>query len=276
MKTIELEGIGAVQETLIIPLAMRAMDARSQHSILNDIAACNIYKQISYNKNKFKAKRGPSYWGCLKRTEYIDNATAQHISLAHEAGKPCVVINAGCGLDTRRQRLGSRLCHATFYNVDFPEVMAIRKELIREDDSTNIGCSLLEKHWIDEVLKTTPTDAKIIIAIEGVLMYLEREKIETFLQMIHTAFGGRCTLIFDMLGSAWAKRSNLHDTIRKMEANFVSGFDSTGQIRELLPALHFENFVSIPRLMGEVWWPAKCFCIFPSFRNSSRIYTFSL
>ena len=36
MEQINLEGLGAVQETLVIPLAMRALDCRSKKPILND------------------------------------------------------------------------------------------------------------------------------------------------------------------------------------------------------------------------------------------------
>ena len=42
MEQINIEGLGAVQETLIIPLAMRALDLKSKKPILGDRYAAEL------------------------------------------------------------------------------------------------------------------------------------------------------------------------------------------------------------------------------------------
>ena len=95
-----LEGLGAVQETLIIPLAMRALDLKSKCPILGDKRAAELYEEITYNQQKFSPKKSPSYYGCLKRASYMDEELTRHAQELQALGKPFVTVNAGCGLDT--------------------------------------------------------------------------------------------------------------------------------------------------------------------------------
>ena len=53
MEQINIEGLGAVQETLIIPLAMRALDLKSKKPILGDKYAAELYERVAYDKEKF-------------------------------------------------------------------------------------------------------------------------------------------------------------------------------------------------------------------------------
>lgn len=66
-----------------------------------------------------------------------------------------VVVNVGCGLDTRFQRIGGG--KAVFYDMDLPEVIALRRELIPEQPgNAYIAASLLETGWMDDLLRDTP------------------------------------------------------------------------------------------------------------------------
>ena len=108
MEQINLEGLGAVQETLVIPLAMRALDCRSKKPILNDKLAEELYQKIRYDQEKFSPKKSPSYYGCLVRARYFDAEVVRQAEALHAAGKQFVTINAGCGLDTRGERIAGR------------------------------------------------------------------------------------------------------------------------------------------------------------------------
>ena len=57
MEQINIEGLGAVQETLIIPLAMRALDLKSKKPILGDKYAAELYERVAYDKEKFAPRR---------------------------------------------------------------------------------------------------------------------------------------------------------------------------------------------------------------------------
>ena len=84
-----------------------------------------------------------------------------------------VVVNVGCGLDTRFQRIGSQ--KAVFYDLDLPEVIALRRELIPEQpDNVYIEASLLETDWMDDLRRKHP-DAEFIFIVEGGTDVLLRE-----------------------------------------------------------------------------------------------------
>ena len=63
--------------------------------------------------------------GCVVRSRYYDQRVESFIRLN---ARP-VVVNVGCGLDTRFQRIAERR-NAVFYELDLPEVMAIREKLL--------------------------------------------------------------------------------------------------------------------------------------------------
>ncbi|ETD17544.1 hypothetical protein HMPREF1199_01795 [Hoylesella oralis CC98A] len=134
---------GVVQETLLIPLYMRAVESkRRADNILKDDFAEGLVDRIDYNFAKLKNAK-MSYVGCVVRGRYYDDAVRSFI-LSH---RNPVVVNVGCGFDTRYQRI---LEHdrAVFYELDLPEVIELRRHLIPEQQGdTYIEGSLLDDCW---------------------------------------------------------------------------------------------------------------------------------
>ena len=95
MNEIKIEGLGAVQETLIIPLAMRAIDAADRRPILGDRRAEKLYRRVSYGREKFAPQRSPSYYGCLQRARYIDAELVRYAQQLQAEGQHFVIVNAG-------------------------------------------------------------------------------------------------------------------------------------------------------------------------------------
>ena len=156
MEQINIEGLGAVQETLIIPLAMRALDLKSKKPILGDKYAAELYERVAYDKEKFAPKKTPSYYGCLQRARYIDEELIRYARQLHTSGTPFVTVNAGCGLDTRGERIAERTYGAVHFDMDFPNVIQLRRTLLSEQ-ATLIEGNLLEEAWIEALkAKITP------------------------------------------------------------------------------------------------------------------------
>ena len=127
-----------VAETLLIPLYMRAKESRRDNPILYDKAAERLADSLEYDYSQFDGAK-LSEVGCVVRGWYFDRAVRRFI----EAHPHPVVVNVGCGLDTSFQRIGDR--KAVFYDLDLPEVIALRRELIPEQPSNvYIAASLLE------------------------------------------------------------------------------------------------------------------------------------
>ena len=134
-----------VAETLFIPLYMRAKESRRVNPILNDKAAEQLADNLEYDYSQFDGAK-LSEVGCVVRGWYFDRAVKQFID-THP--RP-VVVNVGCGLDTRFQRIGNR--KAVFYDLDLPEVIALRRELIPEQPgNVYIAASLLETDLMDDL-----------------------------------------------------------------------------------------------------------------------------
>ena len=163
MKKVDFKSI--VAETLLIPLYMRAQESRRKDAILRDEMAEYLVENIEYDYTRFDGAK-MSEIGCVVRGRYFDDAVRRFI-VSH---KNPIVVNVGCGLDTRYQRIGKQE-QALFYEMDLPEVIELRKTLIPEPERDKyIAGSLLEKKWIDE-LRTKHPEGNFIFVIEGVLMY---------------------------------------------------------------------------------------------------------
>ena len=153
-----------VAETLLIPLYMRAKESRRDNPILYDKAAERLADSLEYDYSQFDGAK-LSEVGCVVRGWYFDRAVRRFI----ETHPNPVVVNVGCGLDTRFQRIGNP--KAVYYDLDLPEVIALRRELIPEQpDNVYIAASLLETDWMDDLRRRHP-DAEFIFIVEGVLMY---------------------------------------------------------------------------------------------------------
>ena len=121
-----LEIENAVSETLLIPLYIKYLSSQQPDPILYDAAACRLIPQIEYDFSKFDhAYR--SIAGTAIRAHYFDNMTADFIR--HR--KNPVIVELGCGLDSRHERLGNRAGEAPFYLLDLPDVIALRENCCR-------------------------------------------------------------------------------------------------------------------------------------------------
>ena len=94
---------------------------------------------------------------------------------------------------------------AVFYDLDLPEVIALRRDLIPEQpDNVYIEASLLETDWMDDLRRKHP-DAEFIFIVEGVLMYFYEKQVKAFLHHVASRFGGG-ELWFDVCGTIMSRQ----------------------------------------------------------------------
>ena len=105
-----------IANTLFIPLYMRFKESRRPNGIMNDHLACELINRIDYDFSQFD-KAPLSELGCVVRGCYFDRKVQEFILREPSP----IVVNIGCGLDTRFQRITERR-NATFYELDLPEV----------------------------------------------------------------------------------------------------------------------------------------------------------
>lgn len=226
----KIEFQSVVAETLLIPLYMRAKESRRKDAILRDPLAERLVDAIEYDYGKFD-KAWMSVLGCVVRGRYFDDRVRSFIQ---RADKP-VIVNVGCGLDTRFQRVTER-CDAVFYELDLHEVMSVREELIPAPAGDNylVG-SLLDTWWMDMLREKHP-DGQFAFVFEGVLMYFYEDQIRAVLHDLVKRFPGG-EVYFDVCGPMMVKTNLKPDSLRGHAAQIRSGFADGHQVERCEPGL---------------------------------------
>ncbi len=234
-----------VAETLLIPLYMRAKESRRENPILNDKTAERLADSLEYDYTQFdKAKL--SEVGCVVRGWYFDNAVRKFID-SHPSP---VVVNVGCGLDTRFQRVGNK--KALFYDMDLPEVIALRRELIPEEPgNVYIAASLLDTDWMDE-LRCKHPDAQFIFIVEGVLMYFYEKQVRDFLHRLASRFEGG-EVWFDVCGTFMTRFGVKPDSLRKHEAQIRFGLSDAHLPEQWVPQLQLIEQANYMKFFRSRW-----------------------
>ncbi len=255
----------AIAETLLLTVALRAFDTRQQQPILGDGKSVELMQQIDYDFERFAKGSLMSRLGTNVRLKYFDTCARGHIA---EHKQP-VIIMLGCGLDSRYDRLDGD-SRAVFYELDLPEVIALRKKLLPETDNNHqLGYSMFDPAWMKQIKNAHP-DGNFLFIIEGVLMYFAETQIRSLLCTIADTFPG-AVICCDVL-SVWAsKNTKRHDTLRKMQASFKWGLDDDKELTRWHPRLQLVASASIMWQMGDYHWLPRLMRHIRKFRNTSRM-----
>ena len=234
-----------VAETLLIPLYMRAKESRRTNPILNDKAAERLADSLEYDYSQFdRAKL--SEVGCVVRGWYFDRAVQRFINTHSNP----IVVNVGCGLDTRFQRISDG--KTIFYDMDLPEVITLRRQLLPEQpENPYIAASLLETDWMDHLRRIHP-DSTFIFIVEGVLMYFYEDQVRTFLHHIASRFGGG-ELWFDVCGTMMSRHGVKPDSLRRHEAQIRSGLSDGRLVERWEPALQLIEQANYMKFFRSRW-----------------------
>jgi len=263
-----------ISDTLYITLLMKANESKRPNPIINDPVACKLVKQIDYDFQKY-AKASGSALGCAIRSNYFDEIAKNFI----QKNENPIVINLGCGLDSRFQRIGKNITDkAIFYELDLEEVIDLRRKLIPEskNDICVVG-SLLETDWM-EYLKENHQNANFLFIIEGVIMYFEKNKIKNTFINLSNRFNNS-QIACDVVSTWMVKNSDKHDTIKNASAKFVMGCDNDDEFEQWHPKLNMKNskhycdFKAWKRIGFMKYWIMK---LIPKFKYSSRLLLYSI
>jgi O-methyltransferase involved in polyketide biosynthesis len=176
MKTLNL---GDVEETLLMPLYMRALDAESGKPRLNDQAALRIAKDIGLDMNQFSRINSLSSASWIARSLYFDNKIKAFI-MAHP---DATIINPGCGLDTTFERIDNGKIE--WFDLDLVDVIDLKKKLFLESNGRHfIAKSILDSNWTDII----PNRKNVFILFAGLLYYFMEEQVKDIFMEIISAF----------------------------------------------------------------------------------------
>ena len=187
---------GTAQETLIIPLYARKKCGDKFPELYKDPAAAKICDRLDYDFSELDKK----YDTALYEFGALEGAMRQ-LDMMYEINDylrnhpNASIVCLGCGLDLDTRRCGNQ--QNKIFNVDFPDVIAMREKLAGIDQrETNIVSDLTDLSWMDQV------DARngAVFYAAGVFHYLKKENVKAIVLKMTELFPG-CRLVFDTVGT---------------------------------------------------------------------------
>ncbi len=203
-----------VQETLIIPLYSRKLCSRLYPNIYQDETAVRLINEIDYDFSKAEknSRSLMQRFGALE-VAMRQNDLAWEVRDYLKTHPKAAVVNLGCGLDSTGRSCDNGSCK--IYNLDFPDVIAVRNELLPADErEKNIPCDLNDNEW----LKKIDASGGAIFFASGVFYYFLTKQVKALVQAMANAFPGG-VLVFDaanriavkMIAKTWLKSAKIKD-----------------------------------------------------------------
>ncbi len=216
MNKIHIEK-GSVQETLVIPLYGRKLCAEQFPSLYQDEYAERICESIDYDFSGLEAKKNSLMFqfggleGAMREKDMIWEIT-DYLKDHTEAA----VVNLGCGLNMTGRMADNGTCR--IYNLDFPDVIASRNEIIPAGErEENIACDLNVFSWMDRI----DASKGAVLYAAGVFHYFTAKQVRDMVTAMAERFpGGR--LVFDAVGK-FGRDVLMKGTLKKMGMKDVSG-----------------------------------------------------
>ncbi len=203
-----------VQETLIIPLYGRKVCSDRFPNLFKDPEAERICNLLDYDFAE-KGKRMESGVGLFGALEVAQRQydIACEVKDYLKAYPNAAVVNLGCGLDDTFRKCDNGTCRG--YNIDMPDVIKVRNELLPENDrEKNLGFDLNDESWMDEI---NAGEGAIFYAT-GVFYYFKTEDVKALFCKMAKRFPG-AVLVFDacnergakMMTKTWLKEAGISD-----------------------------------------------------------------
>lgn len=240
-----IAGLGCIEQTLLIPLAARALARRLfPEQGFADPTAEAIAARIGLDVTEFEADRD-MLWGLVERSLIFDDLLRRFLN-RHPGGQ---VLSLGSGLSTQFERIDDGRVH--WVDVDLPRVAALRGALFPPHRRKRVLiASVNDPSW---TFKLGQPRGPTFVVAEGLLMYLEHDQVLRLArELAEQHRGGTTEFAYDyycseMVGLAW-----LNPSLRRLGAEFKWGLASEEELSLAEPRWRvIETFPVMERL----GWP---------------------
>lgn len=211
--------LGAVPETLLVPLYARAAESRRKHPILHDSRAIGMVESIDWDFQRFNQRS--RVIACVLRSAMFDELVKGFL-LTHPEG---TVVEIGSGLNTRFERLDNGRLH--WFDLDLPEVVELRRRFFEDSERrTTLAASVLDRDWMATVRRSP---GPYLFVAETVFIYLQEQQVKAALSQIAADFP--ClNIAFDTASRKAVNGGNKDFVRRKMAARFAWACDDPHEI----------------------------------------------
>lgn len=218
--------LNGVERTCLITLMCRAVESRKPSPAFVDRYAVEIIDELGLTLENFKVQT-PTIIGTAIRTLMFDQVVSDFF-MRHPDGQ---VLNVGAGLDGRFLRLDNG--SATWIDLDFPDVIALRRRFYQEGPrQRNVTHSVLAEDLF-EVLNLP--DGPMLVVMEGVAMYLPKEEIIKLFGRFQKR--GNVEMVFDAVSTYWTRHWKKIKEVRESNSPFLWGSDNPLELEQWLLGL---------------------------------------
>ncbi|RII20400.1 Leucine carboxyl methyltransferase [Streptomyces sp. YIM 130001] len=229
--------LGAVQETLLIPLYGRAVQTRKRHGMIDDPQAVRMVDGIDYDFSRFDGAK--SLLGATLRTLLFD-VWAEDFLRRHPSG---TVVELGTGLNTRFDRLDNGSVH--WFDLDLPDVIALRRRYFEDTERRRmLPVSVTDPSWADTV---ADSPGPYLVLAEAVLIYLPEEDVESVFRLIDERLPG-ATVALETSAPWMVERQDRHDVLGDMEARIRWSCADPRDMETWVPGLRLAESRTLARL----------------------------
>ncbi len=206
MEKMNARDLPPVARTLLVPLACRARESARPDALLHDPRAVDLFAHFGDGLDCLRGMSDFDQVVTVMRARQFDRY-ARAFLLANPQG---AVIDIGCGLDTRFDRLDNG--EMTWLGLDLPQVIDLRRHFLPgAERCQSLACSMFDLTWLDVVAQM---DKPVIFLAEGVFPYFTEKEVKGVVMALAARFPG-AELVFDALSSLSAGLHNRTSAILK-------------------------------------------------------------
>jgi O-methyltransferase involved in polyketide biosynthesis len=227
-----------IEETLYLTLCGRALDNHLAQPILGDTMAEQLVRKLGYDCGRFRLSASPII-NIAHRAKKLDQVARGFIDRHPNA----VGLDLGAGLDTRVFRIAPPDT-VDWYDVDFPEVIAARRQLLpARANAHNLAADLTDPDWLAAV----PGDRPAVIVADGLMAFLTPDDLVALLERLVDHFpSGEIAFNGYTRFAIWAAR-HYHGTQSVAGLIRSPGFDDPRQPERWNPRLHLVREILLTR-----------------------------
>ena len=240
---------GDIQETALIPLAIKASETARPNARIRDEKAKEIIETLGVDVSKYDPFL--SHEGVVARTILFRDQLKTLLQTHPDA----TCINLGCGFDDKFSQVDNG--RLRWFDVDLPDQIAVRRKVYEDQERcTMLDGDALNGYWMASI----PEAELYIIVMEGVLEYFTREQVKTCLNMLCDSFP-HGYLLAELHSPFLEKHGSHHDAVRHTNATFGWGTKSGREYLALEPRLKFVSETSYNTEMKKYSIRGKLFAI---------------
>ncbi len=240
---------GDVEETALIPLAIKASETSRKNARIVDLKAKDIIDTLGVDVSKYDPFL--SHEGVVARTIMYRDELKKLIAKYPDA----LCINLGCGFDDKFSQVDNG--RITWFDVDLPDQIEKRRKVYEDRERCKmIPGSALDAEWT----KQLPKSDMNIIVMEGVLEYFQKGQVKTCINMLCDSFE-HGYLLAELHSPFLEKHGKQHDAVRHTNATFGWGTNSGREYLDLEPRMTLVSETSYNDEMKKYSIRGKIFAI---------------